>query len=635
MPENFSNNEGGDFLKEKYPDLPKSPEVESAVKRQEIRENEEVGNDPKEKIGAYLDRLNEIFNPENADKKERRVDILKDKLHDKLIIKEVPENYFKQQQKIAHEQGHGDIEITDRLREEALKTITADQKQGLDNWIDYLGSSDATYPDWLKYWAFRSITGLSQYDKETHEFKKRSKSTTAPFPDINREALAYVLDAVEKQQKEKAEKKGKKKTETEIQQPTNEEWEKLLKSQNFAKLYAHAIEKITPASEEEKESIQGEWVKYEQNSDAKPLYESLQGHGTGWCTAGESTAEAQLELGDFYVFYTKDKSGAYKIPRIAVRMQGDEVAEVRGINAGQSLEPDMTDIVVEKMKTLSGGEKYEKKVSDMKRITEIENKMEKNEELTKEDLIFFYEIGNKIEGFGYGDDPRVEHLTMGRNIKNDLAVVFDCKPEQVMIHEGFSPEKVSEETVVVKGNLDASKFPFMFQNLAFVWGDVKFTDSKIKELPKLQAIDGSAFFEYSEIENLGELVSIGIDANFQGSMVKDLPKLQRIGGSAFFEDSEIENLGQLISIGRKADFSHSKVKSLGQLREIGSEATFSDSLIEDLGELRSIGGDAYFGLAIKNLGKLKNISGDVLVDKNSKLDFSNVEIGGHIIQTEG
>ena len=57
----------------------------------------------------------------------------------------------------------------------------------------------------------------------------------------------------------------------------------------------------------EKENIQGEWIKYEQGSDAKPLYESLQGHGTGWCTAGESTAETQLKAGDFYVFYTKDK----------------------------------------------------------------------------------------------------------------------------------------------------------------------------------------------------------------------------------------------------------------------------------------------------------------------------------------
>src|SRR3989344_4678314 len=116
MPEKFSSGESGDFLKEKYPDLPKSPEVESAVKRQEIREGEEVGNDPREKIGAYLDRLNEIFNPEDADKKERRVDFLKDKLHDKFVIKELPESYFKQQQKIAREQGHGDIEITDQLK---------------------------------------------------------------------------------------------------------------------------------------------------------------------------------------------------------------------------------------------------------------------------------------------------------------------------------------------------------------------------------------------------------------------------------------------------------------------------------------------------------------------------------------
>src|SRR3989338_6778621 len=101
MPEKFSSSEGEDFLKEKYPDLPKSPEVESAVMRQEIRSGEKVKNDTREKVGVYLSRLNEIFNPEDSDKKEVRVDFLKDKIHDKFVIKEIPESYFNQQQKIA------------------------------------------------------------------------------------------------------------------------------------------------------------------------------------------------------------------------------------------------------------------------------------------------------------------------------------------------------------------------------------------------------------------------------------------------------------------------------------------------------------------------------------------------------
>ena len=58
MPERLPNNEtennyGGDFLKEKYSDLPHSSEVKSASKRQEIRTGEKPKN-KSERIEIYL-----------------------------------------------------------------------------------------------------------------------------------------------------------------------------------------------------------------------------------------------------------------------------------------------------------------------------------------------------------------------------------------------------------------------------------------------------------------------------------------------------------------------------------------------------------------------------------------------------
>lgn len=576
MPEKFG---GEQFLSEKYPDLPKSPEVESAAKRKELRTGKKVRN-KHEKVEAHLERLEEIFTHDDPKKFSLRVKFLKDQLHNELVIteKDIPENYWDNQKRIAREQGHGDIEITDELRRQGAKTIIKDQEQSLDAWIDYLGSYDATYPTWLKYWTFRSITKLSQYDKEAHEFKKRSKSTTAPFPDINREALAYVLDAVEKKRK------------GETQEITDENWEKLLKNENFGKLYAYAIEQITPASEEEKENIRGEWVKYdglkegedlaEFESRVRKLYESLQGHGTGWCTAGESTAKAQLELGDFYVFYTKDKNGGYKVPRVAIRMQQGEIAEVRGINADQNLEPIMLDIAKEKTQTLPGGEKYEKKVSDMKKLTEIEKKLpdtsnvfrgntedsmedasQRDEdldyirstseevELTKEELRFLYEIDNKIEGFGYQEDPRIEELKNKRDLKTDYVKIFDCKSEQIALYE----YEVDDKTIALLAHFDGEIFELMPKNLKYIMKGAWFKNSKIRKLVNLEYISGYVNFSYSKI--------------------KDLGMLKKIGGNVNFNNSEIENLGQLKSIG-----------------------------------------------------------GDVIISKDSKLDFSNVKIGGQIIK---
>ena len=49
-------------------------------------------------------------------------------------------------------------------------------------------------------------------------------------------------------------------------------------------------------------------------------------------------------------------------------------------------------------------------MENMRRMTEIENKTKINQPLTREDLIFLYEIDQPIEGFGYDKDPRIEEI---------------------------------------------------------------------------------------------------------------------------------------------------------------------------------------------------------------------------------
>ena len=110
-----------------------------------------------------------------------------------------------------------------------------------------------------------------------------------------------------------------------------------------------------------------------------PLVKSLRGYNTGWCTAGESTAQTQLSNGDFYVYYTLDENDEYKIPRIAIRMEYDEIAEIRGIAQDQNLEPEMEEVVEEKIKDFPDKEEYYKKVSDMKKLTSVYKKYQNNQ----------------------------------------------------------------------------------------------------------------------------------------------------------------------------------------------------------------------------------------------------------------
>ena len=454
----IENSPGPDFLKQKY-DLHNSPEVESAAKRTEHRTGESLPQDTDSQIQNYLDRISEYFDRikemegnESPEKQERYADKFKKIIHDKFVIKpdEIPEAYYENQQRLARELGHGDVEITEEMRKQNAEIIVADQESTLDHWVDYLSSEDATYPDWLKYFAIRSITQMGGFDKERHVFSKRSKGTTKPFPDLNREALAYVLDAMEK-------KYDSQDIDT-LQGEEKDQFNKLLTSENFAKLYAWAIEKVTPASVEQISNTDGEWVKYDQNADHMPLVKSLEGHGTGWCTAGESTAQTQLSGGDFYVYYSTDQQGNHTVPRAAIRMQGEEIGEVRGIAPEQNLDPYIADIVEKKLQDFPDGKSYEKKNADMKYLTFISNKIKKDEELSKNDLIFLYEINSKIEGFGYQRDPRIKELRDQRDPKIDTPIVMECDPSEI----AWSQAEINETIKAYVGPL----FPGIFKQLS-------------------------------------------------------------------------------------------------------------------------------------------------------------------------
>ena len=457
----MGNLENPNFLKKKY-DLHNAPEVEAAAKRTEKRTGEKNLQNPEALIQNYLDRFTEIVERKEPAKRERGIETLKRVLHNTFIIKpaEIPGSYFEGQKRLAREQGHGDIEISDELRQQLTEVIITDQKGSLDQWIDYLASDDAIYPDWLKYYTFRSILGMGEYDKEKKQFTKRSKGTVKPFPDINREALAYVLDAIEKKYR------GQMPAETDL------EFKQYLAGENFSKLYAFAIDKVTPATESALTNTKGEWVKYRQGRDHMMLVNSLQGHGTGWCTAGESTAQAQLKNGDFYVYYSYDENGKPNIPRAAIRMQGENIAEVRGIAPEQNLDPYISDIVQEKLKEFPDGVAYEKKSADMKLLTFIENKVKQNTHLSKDELIFLYEIDAPIEGFGYQRDPRIEEIRKTRKSKEDAPIVLECSYEEI----AWNKEDINTNTKAYIGEL----FPGIFQkNIKYIF--TSFPEGKLQK----------------------------------------------------------------------------------------------------------------------------------------------------------
>ncbi len=432
------------ILPEKYPDLHTSKEVSFTVDRERSR-GEKIPNNPQETVSRYLGSLLNKHGLMGGDPERQRRQI------SRHVIKphEIPDGYFENQRRIARELGHGDIDVTPEMRRLLTEAVVADQTKSFENWVEYINHPDANYPSWFRYYTIRSVLQTGPYDKEKHQFAKRSRSTTAPYIDLNREALAYVYDQLNNSLEGRP-----------IERADDETLKTVLKSKNFGRLYAFAIEKVTPASREQRQQIQGEWIKYDQGDDeegrkrSQKLARSLQGHGTGWCTAGESTAEMQLAGGDFYVYKSFDDEGKPTIPRIAIRMEEGQVAEVRGINAEQNLEGEMVEKTEEKLATLPGGAEYKQKAANMKQLTQIEKKTKADESLTSEELHFLYEIDRPIQGFGYQKDLRITEIRQTRNTDEDMPVIFECEKGQI----ARSSSEINASTKAYVGSLEPGIF---------------------------------------------------------------------------------------------------------------------------------------------------------------------------------
>ena len=540
---------------------------------------------PEEKIKKYMERLEKSHNKAKGNK--HKMNILKQFYYNKYVIKTLPESYINLQKKIAHEQGYGNINITKEMKQEMLFQIQTEQKNSLNRWIEYFCSDDAMYPMWFKNYAFEGMLKLGVFDKEKKEFQKRTKNTSAPYIDLNREVLAKVYDVLIHQIGEN--------------KLSNLEEQALANGESFKKLYTYFFKKVI--EQDKSQETEGIWIKYEQGSDYHLLLESLQGKNTGWCTAGETVAREQLENGDFYIYYTKDKNNEYKNPRIAIRMDGKTtIGEIRGIAKDQNLEPHMGKILDEKLNEFPDKKDYQKKVKDMKYLTILEKKQEEGLEFSFDDLIFLYQINDKIDGFGWESDPRIMEIIQKRNAKKDLSIIF----------------KISENEIAIKLNdFEENK------NIRFFCGDLNWTEDKVPSyFSKLQVIFGNADFRnITDSLGLESLQSIKGNALFHSlTNAEGLSSLQNIEGNAyFFSLTSSKGLELLQNIEGDSYFSSlTSAKGLELLQNIEGDAYF-DSLTSSKGleSLKNIEGDAYFYrlTSAKGLELLQNIEGDAYFDR--------------------
>lgn len=207
-----------------------------------------------------------------------------------LLIKEeaVPEAYFALQERIARKRGQGEVVLSLEEKQRLVDTVQADQAESLTQWSTYLRSdeNEHVYPDWFKVYVWESLKTMGEYDKAKGEFKKRTGSTTASWPELNAEALAQVYDAIDQ---------GVIRGEREV----DDQLASLLGRGDFAALYAAALADSADneTKQEAYQATTGSWTKYERiASQHNPNYTNDAGENTRRLTDMERRVHAGEEL---------------------------------------------------------------------------------------------------------------------------------------------------------------------------------------------------------------------------------------------------------------------------------------------------------------------------------------------------
>jgi SAM-dependent methyltransferase len=487
-----------------------------------------------------------------------------------------------------------DIE-KDEARKRFMSKLIATQDETANQWVSYFKESD--YSDAFKYLMLDAVL-TNNYDLKSLKYKKRTNTTTrniSPF-DAGTLATLYASDS-----------------------------KNLLKS--YVEIQQENLKNIINASKI-KTTDKGKWLKFDGGPQATNIEETSNSlsqlvQDTYWCT--KTNALSQLRDGDFYVYVTG------KTPRIAIRMEGNEVGEVRGnASSKQDLEGDMLPVAEKFLKNNipnDSGKKWLNSISFNKKAKKLIENIKTNG-IGEKEIIDYTDIISEGDKYNtdYGENGFVTKL-------KDIFRKDKLNPEM----RGFVAFGMMEfdpnATKYLISKKDANFENYNIKDLGkleYIVGNAYFRNSKVESLGNLKSISGGAYFEDSNIESLGNLKSIGREAYFDDSKVESLGNLESIGGTARFSNSKIKSLGNLKSISGTAYFRNSNIKDLGNLESIGSDARFMNSKVESLGNLKSIGGFAYFGNSnIKDLGNLESIGEEADFEDSNVKSLGNLEsIGG-------
>ena len=426
--------------------------VESSFNKARNNKEKLPGKNNERRNFAYLSRLDRLVE-KYGDKAEQKIweasaeNVVMD-------FEDIPDSYWKQQEQILRDNGQG-RELSRYEKEILAEDLIEKQRESITSWTNYLGDKDCPYPLWFKVYAFDGISKMSNaLNLDDADYSRRDHTTALSFPKLNAEILAKVYRQINNFY-------GIDKEDWLKKNSDDEKLVSLVKSANFPKLYAKELVdiKVILKTPERTEDVHGDWFEYKLGDEEEIA--SL-AEGTGWCVVDPNVAHNYLVYGQysnpeeeedddyddeddnyededwedddqeeehddndikvenpeakFIIFRLEgpNSPGVFASNGSAsIRLDPDgKVAEISGLNNGQAVEDALVPIVKEKALSLPGGEKYLQKFDDKQALIRLDKKMEKGEDLTKEELSFLYELDRPIATLDtYNEeDPRIPEL---------------------------------------------------------------------------------------------------------------------------------------------------------------------------------------------------------------------------------
>ena len=431
--------------------------VESSFNKARQNKEKLPGKNNERRNFAYLSRLDRMVE-KYGNKAEQKI---WEASAENVVMdyEDIPEAYWKQQEQILRDNGQG-RKLSEYEKEILAEDLIDKQRQSITSWTNYLGDKNCPYPLWFKVYAFDGISKMSNtLNLDDADYNRRDNTTALSFPKLNAEILAKVYRQINDFY-------GVDKKDWLSKNSDDEKLVSLVKSANFPKLYAKELvdTKVILKTPERTEDVHGDWFEYKLGDEEEIA--SL-AEGTKWCVVDPNVAHNYLVYGQysnpeedeyeyddddwgdgeeydeedddyddddqaetyeddgikvenpeakFIIFRLEDPNspGVFASNGSAsIRLDPDGmVAEVSGLGEGQAIEDALIPIVKEKTLSLPGGEKYLQKFDDKQTLIRLDKKMEKGQDLTKEELSFLYEIDRPIATLDtYNrEDPRIPEL---------------------------------------------------------------------------------------------------------------------------------------------------------------------------------------------------------------------------------